>query len=59
MINNIEIARKFWKEFNLNNSEGAGMKITENGIVTKKYGSDTDIFGHKLMPDSIAFSSGE
>lgn len=49
----IEIAREFWKEFDLNKSEGSGMKITENGIVTHQYGSETAIYGHKLMGESI------
>ena len=50
----IEIAREFWREFELNKSHGAGMKITENGIVTKAYGADTEIRG-KVMGDSIVF----
>lgn len=49
----IEIAREFWKIFELNKSEGAGMKITENEIVTKQYGAETAIHGHKLMGESI------
>ena len=54
MMDSLETAREFWRVFELNNSEGAGMKITENGIVTKSYGADTEVRG-KVMGDSIVF----
>jgi hypothetical protein len=43
-------ARDVWREFNLNDSEGAAMQLTENGIVTKSHGrmANTDIL--KEMP---------
>ena len=52
MLETLETAREFWRVFELNNSEGAGMKITENGIVTKAYGADTEIRG-KVMGETI------
>ena len=50
----LDFAREIWREFNLNESKGAGMKITENGVVTKAYGADTEVRG-KVMGESIVF----
>jgi len=52
MLEPLDFAREIWREFNLNSSKGSGMKITENGVVTKSYGADTEIRG-KVMGETI------
>jgi len=49
----IEFAREIWREFNLNESKGAGMTLTENGVVVKKHGQQLNTDGFKVMGDSL------
>ena len=41
-MNAIESLREFWKVFDLNKSKNAGMRIIEDGEVTKQHGSVVD-----------------
>lgn len=52
MTEPLDFAREIWREFNLNESKGAGMKITEGGIEIKSYGAPTEIRG-KEMGESL------
>jgi hypothetical protein len=55
MCEALDVAREFWKTFDLNNSKGAGMTLTENGEVVKHFGNMTDTKRMREMPDSIVF----
>lgn len=49
----LDFAREVWKEFGLNDSFGAGMTLTVDGVVTKQHGKLTNTDDLKEMPDSI------
>jgi len=42
-MDTLDFAREVWKEFGLNNSDGAGMAYFENGELIKSHGAKTDI----------------
>jgi hypothetical protein len=52
----LKFARDVWREFDLNNSKGAGMTLIENGEIVKEHGKATDTDDLKVMGDSIVFS---
>jgi len=56
MSDGLNVAREFWKEFNLNNSKNSGMTLIENGEVKKHHGGMTNTDRMKEMPDSIVFA---
>jgi hypothetical protein len=53
MTEPLDFAREIWKEFNLNESKGAGMTLTENGVVVKKHGYQFSTDNFKVMPQTI------
>ena len=52
-MDSLEFARDLWREFGLNDSRGAGMTLTTDGIVTKKHGYQFSTQNLKEMPASI------
>jgi hypothetical protein len=47
----LKFARDVWREFDLNNSKGAGMTLIENGEIVKEHGKATDTSDLKVMGD--------
>lgn len=54
-MDSLQFAREIWREFNLNESKGAGMTLTENGVVVKKHGQQLNTDGFRVMGESIVF----
>jgi len=52
-MDSLQFAREIWKEFNLNESKGAGMTLTENGVVVKKHGQQINTDNFKVMGQTI------
>jgi hypothetical protein len=52
-MDSLQFAREIWREFNLNESKGAGMTLTENGVVVKKHGQSLNTDNFRVMGDSI------
>ena len=53
MTEPLDFAREIWKEFNLNDSKGAGMTLTVDEVVTKRHGYQFSTDNFKVMGDSI------
>jgi len=51
----LKFARDVWREFDLNNSKGAGMTLIENGVTVKEHGKATNTDDLKEMGSSIVF----
>jgi hypothetical protein len=49
----LKFARDVWREFDLNNSKGAGMTLIENGEIVKEHGSATNTDDLKEMGNSF------
>jgi hypothetical protein len=52
-MDTLDFARDIWREFELNKSQGAGMTLTVDGVVTKQHGKATDTDDLNEMGNSI------
>ena len=52
-MDTLTFARDMWKEFGLNNSIGAGMTLTVDGVITKHHGKATNTDDLKAFGESI------
>ena len=52
-MDSLDFARDIWKEFGLNQSRGAGMTFSDNGVIIKQHGKATDTEDLKEMGETI------
>lgn len=52
-MDTLDFARDIWKEFGLNNSQGAGVTFLCNGVITKQHGKATNTIDLKEMGETI------